>query len=265
MWVCNALVKKRKLSRRGLVKNIILPKDKDLETLRYNLKIDNTKKEAYFEKGTGLFVITDEFGVSEKSDFTLFFIDKGVIIELHKGVLYLKGPNDKVYILSSRSGKVTEYLGNRDEVNWRDYSEMFDFCNFFTKSHYNIESSVAAEKYVDNLLFTLQSYYYLKENKLYSCTLKKKSEILGLKTFHFTVFEKKIVENMPNSLQNQMSSLEKEEVEYFKKSSKKMQNLDKEVDYKDLDDDDNAVDEDLDNISSDMHAVDIFNEYTPES
>ena len=122
-----------------------------------------------------------------------------------------------------------------------------------------------AEKYVDNLLFTLQSYYYLKENKLYSCTLKKKSEILGLNTFHFTVFEKKTVENMPNSLQNQMSSLEKEEVEYFKKSSKKMQNLDKEVDYKDLDDDDDAVDEDLDNISSDMHAVDIFNEYTPES
>lgn len=262
MWVCEALVKKRKLIRNGLVKNVILPKDKNIEFQKYNLKIDNSKKEIYFENGKGIFAITDKFGVSEKSEFTLFFAKNQMVIELHKGLLYLEGLDGKVYTLSFRTGKIVEYLGNRDEISWRDYSEMYDFCSFFTQSHYNLDNIAMTEKYVDNLLFTIQSYYYLKDNKLYSCSLNQMSEILGLNVFDFIVFEKKEFESASNMKHTQISPLEKEEVEYFKNNSKRMQDLDKGIDESSLEDDDF---DDIERLSSDMHAVDIFNEYTPES
>lgn len=246
MWIQDKYININKYKRDGVLSYLTLPKSTKVREELYKLNIKS--KSLDFVKGKDVYIISDEIGISENVSFSYFFVNDFLCIKLIKGNLYVKDENNKVFSINNKN-KIVEYTSDIKYIEWKTKSEFEDFSNFFTKNKYNLISEIDKRSYVNNLLFIVETEYKYNVNKLFNFKLKEIKESIG-GSFEFVVKEK--VEEKPstyNILLNEDKYLYEEEK---KKESKKFSL------YPDEDED---IDE-YDEISSNLHEIDLFKEYS---
>lgn len=263
MWIQEDIQKKKKFKRMGLLKTFVLPKLADLEGKKNNIKINVKTKSIEVVSGKHVYALTNEFGVSELSEFSLFFIDGYVVVELQKGCLYLKEGSDRIVVLDSKNHK-SEYLNDRDKIYWKTSSELLNYCRSMTAHKFNLENEKEIASYTSNLIFTFKSSYDLNQGKLYTLKLEDYYYDLGIDKFKYEkkekVVETKIIDIKEKSPFKEEEDLsETTEVEKLKAIKKR--------NTKALSDSVDEDDEDIEEIEMlpYMHEVDIFNDYTSET
>lgn len=246
MWVQKKFCDLSVSQRKGFLNTLSLPKDnKDISKL-YNLRIK--AKSLDFVKGKSFYIITDNIGFCDNTEYSLFFTDDFMVIEVKKGRVYVKDIEDKIFSIDSKN-KVSLYESNKDKIIWKSKDEMLNYCFYFAGLKYNLESVMEKKEYVSNLFFILKSSFYLNENSLFTIQPLKYKEDLGGK-FKFVVKEKKVVE--PQTIPDYEDKMEKELAG-------------KSKDYYDMDD---LADDDMDDFEDmplSLHEIDIFKDYVPDN
>lgn len=262
MWLPEDIKKRKKFKRIGLLKTLVLPKLSDLEDKKNDIKINTKTKSIEVVLGKHVYALTNEFGVSELSEFSLFFIDDYVVVELQKGCLYLKEGSDKIVILDSKNRK-SEYLNDRDKIYWKTSLELLNYCRSMTAHKFNLVKEKEIADYTSNLIFTFKSSYDLNQGKLYTLKLEDYYYDLGIDKFKYEKKEKlvdtKVIELKEKSSFKEEDLSETTEVEKLKAIKKR--------NTKALSDSIDEDDEDIEEIEMlpYMHEVDIFNDYASET
>jgi hypothetical protein len=127
------------------------------DALKVDITLDTDTREITFiqvNNGTTYF-IGDEIGLIRgvETCMSLFFINKGMIVELLRGSFVVRENGKLTRILSS--GKFEEYEGNERDVYWLDHKDYFRHNLSLTiQNKFNLKNS-QVDDYVDNLAYTV--------------------------------------------------------------------------------------------------------------
>ena len=264
MFVQKKFEKVKTLERKGILSKIALPKDVKTDTKTYMLRAKPRTMELV--KGNGSFAITDEVGFCEGVEFSLIFTNECMLIEVLKGKIYVR-EDDSVFTLD-KAGKLAKFKGSVEKIIWKSLSEMYDYTLHFVGVKYNLENYTIRKEYVNNLMFELFSSFVYSDCKLFTIRPLKYHESIGGK-FKFEVKEKiEIKESYP--VEYESNSIKEDEMEedklsvtmkgFIGKSKKNLYDLENE----NYDRDDDVVELE-DEISIDLHEIDIFKDYNSES
>lgn len=258
MWLKSEYKNIKEISRYGCVNSVVLPNDSEIVEKKYGLKISKRDKKIYFDKGKDVYIITDEIGINESCEFSLFFANKLMVIELQKGVLYLKDKDGVVYQINSKN-KIEKCDEGVINIWWKDYKDILEYCKRITKNKFNLIKNEDIIEYLNNLIYTINSYYSVTEGNLFVFKFLDFYYDLGLETFNYEIKEKVEV---------------KVEVPEYKTKSFKEENYLKDLEFKansnigvknsKMLSDEEDENDDIEILPIHMHEVDIFNDYLSE-
>ena len=83
MYIMEQYARKRKFKRDGLLSSLTLPTGVKLEKSKNDIKINVKLKSIDIIVGKHSYALTNKFGVSELSEFTLFFMRNIIINKYH--------------------------------------------------------------------------------------------------------------------------------------------------------------------------------------
>ena len=259
MYIMEQYARKRKFKRDGLLSSLTLPKGVKLEKSKNDIKINVKLKSIDIIVGKHSYALTNKFGVSELSEFTLFFMNDFMVIELQKGYLYLE-EGDKIFVLDTKSN-IKEFQGDLCRVHWETFDTILKYCKEFTANKYHLIKNEDIKNYVSNLLYTFKSSYEYNNSKLYTLKLVEMYCDLGIDIFNYEVKEDKKVDK--NS-EVKVKSNFKEEAYINELERNALIRVKKNKNLSDSEESDDDF-EDIEVLPSHMHEIDIFNEYTSET
>lgn len=256
MWIQEELGRKRKFKRNGLLTVLNLPTKVKLKEMKNNIKINKKEKSINLVEGKRAYALTDKIGISDHVEISLFFMPTFMVIEVQKGCIYLEESDGSIVSLGKDS-KITPFKGSKDNIAWKNRLDILDFCEYFVKRKYNLDNQVELTKYINNLIFTFNSSYNLKDSKLFSFKLIEIYFDLGVDIFKYEIKKENRISKMP-LLKENSNFKEEDYLREFEKNVdrkvKQSKNLSDEV--VDNFDEDADIDE-FDELPQHMHEIDL--------
>lgn len=157
MFTSKSFKGKTELTRKGVLGKVEIPENL-LNAVALDFEIDRENKVIKFTEGEEVFVLTDKFGVGEKSDYTVFLVDGGFIINVLYGKVYLKDEDNDVVYAVDDYGDVS-YPRIDKAIKWIDTDSFIDYAEKMTQSYYALPDRKTTLNYIDNLGFGITTEY----------------------------------------------------------------------------------------------------------
>lgn len=244
MWIQGKYGSLKKFTRGGKLISLTLPKDTKISQNLYSLNVK--AKSLDFIKGKDTYILSDEIGIADDVEFSFFFLDEILCIQLNKGFLYLKETNGTISSINQKH-KIQSSTLKEGKIIWKSLNDLKVFANYVIKDKYNLISEADIKNYRNNLMFTVKSSFESNQGNLFTLKFLKISEEIG-GSFNFEIKEK-IEKKISAPIDVKENNLYEDKT--YKKSKK----------YNEYDEFEDS--EDSDEVSSSMHEIDIFNDYVP--
>lgn len=256
MFLHNDLKKIKSIKRNGELTTVNLPAKTHSS---YDILINVKNKELTFIDGESIFIIDEQIGISEESEFTLFFVDKYIVAELQWGRLYLKDNKGKIYYVTE-TGSVVKRKVNEEKIKWVSKDDLLSYLERLVSIKFNIPdgNKMLVEKYIDNLSITVVTANEKMtntanaenleiDNYMYRIKVKDYYFDLGLDLFDYRIFEKCETGN-PNCNESSNDVFKSWEEEKRKEKAEKLREQKAEMEYKRLKDGEDIVDTEIDSF-----------------
>ena len=238
------------ITRKGVLGKVNIPEEL-LSAVTLDFEIDSANKCINFTRGEEIFVLTDKFGVAEKSDYTLFLVDGGFIINIQYGKVYLQDEDNGMVYSVDDYGDV-EYPRADKKINWLTVKDFLSFAEGMVKYYYTLPDNKTLRNYINNLGFGITTEYMnatkAKGSPCFRIRFKDYYTDLGNDEFVFVKYaDSEFDENGEGTID--YSSIEEEEEKLspedidVEEGFENMISLDEMEDY---DDDDDYNDNDYD-------------------
>ena len=248
MWVTDKFVKKKKISRKGVANSVSILQDKDILGKKCTLKILKKSNSLSIVDGNLSTIITDEIGFSSTVEFSVFFVDDGMILFLHKGNLYVHDSKNKILVVTNK-GTVRENGKESLNVIWKSVEQVKSLVSTYVSGKYNLYSIVDKNKYISNAMFKVSASYRHGDKKLFIFNVLEMNTDLALGEFEFEAKE---------------AMAAKPVVYYDEEESKYNGGKRKGKDKNDKNDIDKYVEEDS-NVEDDSLDLEIYKNYISET
>jgi hypothetical protein len=251
MWIQPKYASLTKSKRKGKLGVLTLPKvPKGSSLVDSAFKLNIKPKSLDFVKGNNAYILSDEIGICDKTQFSFFFTDDFMCICVLKGLVYVKDEKGAIYSINQKN-KIVEYEANPERIIWKSMSDLHVFVNYVMQSKYNLIKEVDKRNYANNLLFSVEAEYVYSNSKLFTIRFTELSEVIG-GSFNFEIKEK--IEEVVSK------PFVEDEKDIYTDNSKEYTKSKKYSMY-DMGDDDEDYD-DVDELSGSMHEISIFNDYS---
>ena len=195
MFLHESLIGQRVIKRKGVIEEILLPKEKLLSS---DIIILLGSQQIEFRDGESIFVIDKEIGIKEELHTTIFIAGPYLICEILKGNIYIKN-KDNLYCITDTGTKRKSKVLDK-ELKWLNVQSYIDLVLPLISSRYNIyNNNSLARQYLDNISLDLVlknevSYEDIngvpEEFYMFSLKIIEEYRNFGLDKFEFKVFEK---------------------------------------------------------------------------
>lgn len=148
---------KTDLTRKGILNKVHIPENL-LDSVGMDFTLNKETGTIEFCAGDEIFVLTEQFGISEECEFSVILVNGGFLINIVQGKVYINDSMNSTIYSVDECGDV-DYPRADTKIHWVTVKDFLVYATRMVKVKYGTPTDKVTAEYVSNLAFGVVAEY----------------------------------------------------------------------------------------------------------